>query len=263
MPNILLNVMKRLISLVNAQSQMKFKAQANSLLLSYLWWIIEPFLYISLFYFIFVVILGEGGSDFFSFLICGMFPYLWFTKAVTAGSMGIWENRGLLAQKDIPKWIFPIVNVQETFYKQILAFLMMLLVILFTGNEASIWWLQIIFVVILQSVLHIAVAMLFSTFICLARDFTVLLEFIFMIVLFSSGVFWSIDSVAQSSMGDLILRINPMASLIEMYRIVLLGNTMLETQLVLNVLLISAICLLFSILILISFRKTLSRSLFS
>jgi len=255
--------MLNFIVLADMQARMKLKAQANSLLMSYLWWVIEPLLYVFLFYTVFAVVLKSGGVDYFSLLICGMFPYLWFTKAISAGSLGIWENRGLLAQKSVPKWIFPVINVHETLYKQLWAFGIMLLALMVAGNEVDLAWSQLLFIVLLQSYLHFSLALLFATFVCLARDFIVLLEFVFMIILFSSGVFWDINTLVDQNIAELILRINPMASLIAIYRDVLLHNAIVTTSHVVNVLLMSTLILLTAVLLMRLLKKQMARRLFA
>ena len=115
------------ISLIHTQAVMKLKSQANSLVLSYLWWVLEPLLYVALFYFVFKYVLYRGDENFFIFLMVGKIPFLWFSKAVNTGANSIIQNRGLIAQRIIPKAIFPLINCQEALYKQLFAFAVLLI----------------------------------------------------------------------------------------------------------------------------------------
>lgn len=47
--------LKQFFELVDIQARMSLKAEASKLYLSYLWWILEPILYVLVFYFVFDV----------------------------------------------------------------------------------------------------------------------------------------------------------------------------------------------------------------
>ena len=113
------------IELINTQAKMKMKAQANKLVLSYIWWVLEPLLLISLFYLVFGHILQRGGDDFLSFLIIGKIIFTWFSKSVVSASNSLPQNKGIIGQRALPKWIFPMVNIQESMYKSLFSFLIM------------------------------------------------------------------------------------------------------------------------------------------
>lgn len=112
----------RFFSLVNTQAKMNLKAEASRFILSYLWWIVEPLLFVAVFYLVFDVLLKSGRGDFMLFLVCGKIPFLWFSKSVTAASNSIVQNQGLLHQVDMPKSLFPYVAVQEALYSSGLCF---------------------------------------------------------------------------------------------------------------------------------------------
>ena len=93
------------IILVDTKAKMSLKAEASKLYLSFLWWIIEPMLFVLAFYFVFAVLLKSRQEDFLLFLMCAKIPYMWFSKAVTTASASIVGNRGIISQIDIPKTI--------------------------------------------------------------------------------------------------------------------------------------------------------------
>jgi lipopolysaccharide transport system permease protein len=152
------------ISLIHTQATMKLKSQANTLVLSYLWWVLEPLLFVALFYFVFKYVLYRGSEDFFLFLMVGNIPFLWFSKAVNSGANSIVQNKGLIMQRVIPKVIFPLVNCQEAFYKQLFAFSVLIIFLVFNGHTNFQNWWQLIPLILLQYILIAGVASFFCCF---------------------------------------------------------------------------------------------------
>ena len=75
--------------------QFNLKAEASQNYLNYVWWLLEPALHVTVFYFIFDVLLRRGGEGFVVFLLCGQIPFLWFSRSVSNASNSIMNGRGL------------------------------------------------------------------------------------------------------------------------------------------------------------------------
>ena len=80
---------KQYFSLVDIQARMALKADAARYYLGYIWWILEPLLYVAVFYVVFNIVLDFGRGDYLIFLICGKLPFVWFSKTVTQASGSI------------------------------------------------------------------------------------------------------------------------------------------------------------------------------
>lgn len=210
------------ITFVHTQAVMKLKSQANTLVLSYLWLIIEPLLYVVLFYFVFKYVLYRGGDDFFIFLVVGKIPFLWFSKSVTSGASSITENRGLILQRRMPKWLFPVINCQESIYKQCIAFAIMFMALFFSGYEITQGWWQLLPLILINYILIVGIAMLLCVFVTYAPDFKMAIQFLMMGLMFTSGIFWDVNMIQDPAMKDLLLLLNPIASLIDSYRQILM-----------------------------------------
>lgn len=220
-------------SLIHNQALMKLKAQANVLVLSYIWWVLEPILFVLLFYFVFKYVLYRGGDDFFIFLMVGKIPFLWFQKSVTSGANSLIENRGLIAQRPIPKIIFPLVNCQESLYKEALAFLVLIIALLFNGYFNLTSWVQILPVIVVTYLLICSVTFVFTIFVTVARDFNVVISMLMLGLMFTSGIFWDVNMIQDEQMKQLLLTLNPIAAIIDEYRQLLMyGNSLDVSKLV-------------------------------
>lgn len=132
------------IILVDTKAKMSLKAEASKLYLSFLWWLIEPILFVLAFYFVFSVLLQTRQEHFLLFLMCAKVPYMWFSKAVTAASGSIVGNRGIISQIDIPKTIFPYASIQVSLYKEALVFVLLFGMCIYYGYMPSLEWLWLI-----------------------------------------------------------------------------------------------------------------------
>lgn len=212
------------ISLLDLKARMALKSEASKLYLSYLWWVIEPALWVLIFYFAFTYLLDFGRDI--AFLMCGKIPFLWFSKSFTTGSNSIVSNRGLLSQVNIPKQFFVYESLQGILYKQWLVFLLLFVVLMLFGYMPSLYWLWIAPLIIVQYFLIVLVSLIGAALVSYVRDVRILINMAVIFLLFSSGVFWDVEQIADPVKREILLTWNPLAFLLSAYRKVLMYGEM-------------------------------------
>ena len=70
------------LRLADTMARMSLRAEASRYFLGYIWWILEPMLWVAVFYVVFEVLLQAGRADFLVFLMCGKLAFIWFSKSV-------------------------------------------------------------------------------------------------------------------------------------------------------------------------------------
>jgi len=133
--------------LIDVQARMLLKADSSRFKLGYLWWFLEPLLWVGVFYVVFNLILGSSGrsgGDSLLFLICGKFAFIWFSKTVNQASNSIVANKGLVGKINVTKTIFPMAVVQESLYRQSAVYLLLLFLVIAFGGAPSLTWLHIV-----------------------------------------------------------------------------------------------------------------------
>ena len=212
----------QLLILIDTQARMALRGDAARLLLGYLWWVLEPLLYVAVFYLVFAVILDNGRADFLLFLICGKLPFMWFSGSVNSAAHSIVLARGLIGQTRLPKVIFPLAKVQEALYRQLAVFALLVVAVLSQGIAPGIAWLWLIPLIAVQYLLIVAAAIAAALLVCLARDFVRVIQLATVFLLFMSGVFWDVRAIADTAVQQSILLVNPLAFLLDGYRQVLM-----------------------------------------
>lgn len=190
--------------------------------LGFLWWIIEPVMYMAVFYLVFGLALRQGGADYVPFLLCGMISWKWFDGSVRQASMSIPMNAGLIQQIHVPKSLFALIQILTNTFKFVIVLVLFLVFLLVTDKTASPEWLGLVPVILVQLLLIIAVGLLLAAVIPFVQDLKLVVDNLLMLMMFMSGVFFSADQVPETMRA--VFEYNPMVLVIAAYRDVLLHN---------------------------------------
>jgi lipopolysaccharide transport system permease protein len=214
------------LSLADLMARLSLKADAQRFYLGYLWWVLEPLLYIGVFYVVFYHLLGTNHPDFLLFLAVGKFTFIWFAKSINQAGNSLLANRGLIANMDLPKALFPIAQIQEGLYKQLSVFFLLLAVLLFDGRWPTLNWLWILPIMVTQYLLIVFCSLIAALLVCWQRDFTLVINLGVTFLLFVSGVFWDVQTLTSEAAREAVLTLNPLAFLLDAYRSVWLRDAM-------------------------------------
>jgi len=217
---------------------MALKSEASKLYLSYLWWVLEPLLWVMVFYFVFTTLLDTGRDI--AFLMCGKVPFLWFSKSVNTGSNSIVAGKALINQANIPKQFFPYQSLQEALYKQWLVFFVLFCMLVFYEYAPSLHWFWVLPIILVQYLVVVLFTLIGAILVSYIRDFRMLIQMGTLFLLFASGIFWDINNIADPVKRDLLLTWNPLAYLIDAYRQVLMYDSLYEVR---HMIVLAAVCL--------------------
>lgn len=188
--------------------------------LGFLWWIIEPVMYMAVFYVVFGLALRQGGPDYVPFLLCGMIVWKWFDGSVRQASLSIPMNAGLVQQIYVPKGLFALIQIFSNTFKFTIVLLLLLGFLLMIGKTPSLQWLGLLPVILTQLLLIVAVGLLLAAIIPFAQDLKLVVDNLLMLMMFMSGIFFSADQVPENMRSA--FEYNPMVLLISAYRDILL-----------------------------------------
>ena len=210
------------LTLVDTMARFHLKGEARQYFLGYLWWILEPLLYVAVFYVVFEKLLQNRQADFLYFLIVGKLSFIWFSKSVNQASNSLVMNKGLIAQVYLRKELLPMAVIHQGFYRQVVIFAFLLILLPVGGYAPGSVWLWLIPIALIQALLVAGCGMLAALLVCLQRDFRFVVQMGTLFLLFMSGVFWDINAIADETARQWLLRLNPVAALIDAYRQVLM-----------------------------------------
>ena len=133
------------------------RAEASRAYIGFLWWFIEPILYMATFYLLFGLGLRYGGENFVYFLLCGLVPWKWFSSTISNGSRAIEANAGVIHQVYLPKYILPSITVMINTVKFSIILPLLLVFLIISDLPPTIHWLGLLPVISLQFLLILSI----------------------------------------------------------------------------------------------------------
>ena len=214
------------LTLIHTLARFHLKGEARQFYLGYFWWLLEPALYIAVFYVVFQLLLDNRQPDFVYFLAVGKLTFIWFSKSVVQASSSIETNKGLISQITIRKEVFPLAAAQIGFYRQLVVFSFLLCLLFFSGKGQFHYWFLLLPLMLIQMILITGCGLLAALMVCWQKDFQHLIQLGMLFLLFVSGVFWDVNAVADGDVRQWLLLLNPLAALIDAYRQILLHGSL-------------------------------------
>ncbi len=189
----------------------------------FLWWVIEPLIFMSVYYFVFGVLFGSKRDEHFvPFLLIGVTIWHWVQSTISHSASSINQNRPIIVQVVVPKYVFPTVAfINNSLKFSVIVMLRMLFLYQYGSTPTKIWF-HILTVLLTGAVFVLGVSYLVSAVIPLVPDLKILLDNGFRALMFLSGVFYDIANFSPE--WQELLRLNPVAVILEQSRRVLIGQ---------------------------------------
>ena len=211
---------QRIKDIIYYKTGAELKAESQRYYLGFLWWLIEPIIYMLVFYFVFGILFQRGTEDFVVFLLTGLVFWQWFQPTVMQCAETLSANRPLFNQVFVPKFIFPAVVMLKNTAKFGVVLLVLILFLLVYGIEPTAAWIAAPIVLAVGGVLIAGVAALVGSITPFVPDLRVLLENGMRALLFMSGIFYDVSSFETPY--KIVFQLNPIAVVIDNLRAVLL-----------------------------------------
>lgn len=201
------------------------RSEVSRTYLGYIWWLLEPVLFVTALYIVFGIFLRTRTENFLMFLVCGQVAFSWFGRSVGNASRSLMQEKGLINQVAIQKLFFPMLTICQDFVKQLVVFLAMFGFLVYMGAEPNLAWLSLPAVILTQALLVLGVGMVCAGIVPLVPDLKFLIGTLITVTMWGSGIFYSYEDVLLKRHQELFL-MNPMANLIKNYRQVLLDGSL-------------------------------------
>jgi lipopolysaccharide transport system permease protein len=202
----------------------QLKSEASKTYLSFIWWMLEPIIFMGIYYIVFAIILKRGTEDFVPFLLIGLVTWRWFSNSVQSSSSSIDGALGLVSQLNFPKIILPSITIVMVGFKFLIIFTLLLIFLWVYGFPITKAYYALPLVLITQHFINTAAANLIATIIPFLPDLKEVVRHILRIAFYLSGVIYAIDRLPEEIQK--YFAYNPMSQLIANYRDILMhGKT--------------------------------------
>lgn len=212
----------RYFELVLYKGLADLNSEASRAYIGFVWWVMEPLLYMAAFYVAFGLGVRGGGAHMLFFLLCGLVPWKWFASAVSNGGHTIQNNVGLIQQIYLPKYVLPWIVLVTSGVKFLIILGLLLVLGLFAGKGITLAWVALPVLVAVEMVFAVAAGSFAAAIVPLLPDLGLIIDNGLIVMMFLSGIFFNVKTLSPTV--RMLIEINPMVTIIDGFRSVLIDG---------------------------------------
>lgn len=190
--------------------------------LGQLWQVLTPLTNAAVYYLIFGVILNTQGqvTNFIAYLCTGLFVFQFTTGVVQQGVQSIAGNLSLIRALHFPRAALPIAVMLTQFQNLIMAVLVLVAIVLFTGEPITLDWLLLVPTLILQAIFNVGLAFVMARLGAKLTDLKQVIPFVMRTWMYASGVLYSVENFGKHlpTWAATLVEANPLLVYIELAR---------------------------------------------
>ena len=207
-----------------------------------LWSFINPLLQIMVYAIIFPLIMRNSIPNYTVFMVCGLIPWTYFSLVTNRSSFVIVENGNIIKKVFFPREILPLSLVTSETVNFLISGILMLFFVVINGIGISKYIILFPVVLLVQYVLLLGVALIFSSVTVYFRDLQHFIGVILQLLFYATPIVYSIETIPENYRW--ILKLNPMTYIIEGYRSILYYQQMPNLKILAGIFIIGIIVLI-------------------
>jgi len=218
---------------ITEYSNAKVVAAFSTARLGQLWQILTPLANAGVYYLIFGVVLNTRHQvdNFIAYLCTGLFVFTFTSAVVQQGTSSIVGNLGLIRALHFPRAVLPIAVMLTQFQNLVAAVVVLVGIILISGEPLTVEWLLLIPALLLQAVFNAGLALVMARLGSKLTDLKQVIPFVMRTWMYGSGVLYSVANFEQHLPGwaSAVVKINPLLVYIELARHALMEDVPLAS----------------------------------
>ena len=202
--------------LLKSNVKKEIRGKYKGSFLGVLWSFVNPLLQVAVYAIVFPYIMRIQTDNYLIYLIIGIIPWTFFTTVINQGMITVRMNAGIIKKVYFPREILPISVVTSEGVNFLISTVIILGFVIFGGIGLSVNILWYFVILAIQYIVSIGVAFIVSSLSVYFRDLLHLLGIIIQLLFYATPIVYASNAVPQELQW--LIKINPMAYLIEGYR---------------------------------------------
>jgi lipopolysaccharide transport system permease protein len=201
----------------------ELKLRYQDTVLGFVWSVLKPLLLALVLYFALKQVVRIQVKDYQLVLISALFPWAWFQTSVLLAAPVISHNGNLIKKVHFPRYVLPFAVVTNNMVHFLLALPVITVFVVVSGYRPTAAWLVgIPMLALVELVLLMGIVLLISSLNVYLRDLEHLVEVFLNLLFYVTPIIYPLEKVPDKYQN--LLRINPLASLIEAWRELFMYN---------------------------------------
>lgn len=222
----------------------ELRARYKGSVLGFFWTFLNPLLQLVVYSIVFSTVMKVKvpNYNYTIFLFVGLVPWNFLAASVQQSTTVITANSNLIKKIYFPRIILPLTITMTNLINMLLTFVIVFIALFVFGSQISIWYVFLPVIIVVETIFVLALTLFLSSITVYFRDLEHITGIILMAWIYLSPVIYTSEYIPSSVFN--LFKMNPMFSIIESYRDVLMFNRLPDMYGLLYVLMLSMILLL-------------------
>ncbi len=198
----------------------ELKVNLTETYLGYIWWLLDPLMYMLVYILVVVIIFGRGDRYFPIFVFSALLSWKWTSTAITTSTASIKSKAGILHQIYIPKFILPLIKICVGTIYYLFGLIMLIVLILLYNVQLSLHIFEFTLIMIVQFIFLYGIGTILAHLGVYFRDIDNILNFTLRLWFYLSPGLYSLDMIPEQI--RFLWWLNPMTTFYTSYRNVFL-----------------------------------------
>ncbi len=201
------------------------KSEVANSHLSWLWWILDPLLFMMVYSFISVVVFGKSEKYLVAFIFIGLSSWTFFSTTIKQSVRLVTRNSSIVSKIYIPKYMLIFIQMMINAFKMSISYLLVIGTMIFYQVPVTfkIFYVIPLFLTLFFVTFGISsICMHFGVFI---EDLYNVVNVFLRLVFYLSGIFYSISKRVSPPYSTILLKFNPIAYIMQSLRECMIYST--------------------------------------
>lgn len=207
-------------SIVSGKAELKSEV-ANSHL-SWLWWILDPLLFMLVYTFISSIVFSQKIQYFPLFVFIGLTCWNFFEKTVKQSVKLVNANKNIVSKVYLPKFVLIFIKMYVNGFKALVSFSLVIVMMLVYRVPVTLNILCVIPLVVVLVIITFGVSAIMMHYGVYVEDLANVINVLLRLVFYMSGIFYSIKERLPEPYITVLLKCNPIALIMDDMREVMI-----------------------------------------
>ena len=195
-------------------------------IMGFSWAILQPLVQIVMFTVIFgkVASLPTDGIPYFLFSTVAIIPWTYMSSAMSGSSLSLVSGKAMLGKVYFPRIIFPLTSILSKLVDFSISLLIVVAVMLYYKVTLTTNLLYLPLFIVFMAMVPFGIGLWLSSLAIRFRDVNFAMQFFIRMLMYTAPVVYAVSSIPDEY--RFLYSLNPLVSVIEGFRVCLLGGTM-------------------------------------
>ncbi|MCI8858041.1 MAG: ABC transporter permease [Lachnospiraceae bacterium] len=188
------------------------KSEVASSHLSWLWWILDPLLFMLVYSFIALIVFGRGEKYFAAFVFIGLSSWNFFSKTVRQSVRLVSQNSAIVSKVYLPKYVLVYTQIMINGFKMLISFVLVIGIMIIYRVPVDYNLLFVIPLFLTLGLLTFGISSIMLHFGVWVDDLFNVVNVLLKLVFYLSGIFYNIaNRNIPEPYAGILLKGNPIA----------------------------------------------------